>query len=151
MGSIEFMDLLRSKKTAFNYEILEKFEAGLELLGHEVKSLRSHHGSLEGAHVIMRGGEAYVVGLNIPPYQPANTPEGYDPERTRKLLLTKKEINHLSGWENKKGFTIIPLAIFEKGKLLKISIAIARGKKKFDKRESIKKRDTERSIRRELS
>ena len=151
MGSIEFMDLLRSKKTAFNYEILEKFEAGLELLGHEVKSLRSHHGSLEGAHVIMRGGEAYVVGLNIPPYQPANTPEGYDPERTRKLLLTKKEIYHLSGWENKKGFTIIPLAIFEKGKLLKISIAIAKGKKKFDKRESIKKRDTERSIRRELS
>ena len=151
MGSIEFMDLLRSKKTAFNYEILEKFEAGLELLGHEVKSLRSRHGSLEGAHVIMRGGEAYVVGLNIPPSQPANTPEGYDPERTRKLLLTKKEINHLSGWEKKKGFTIIPLAIFEKGKLLKISIAIARGKKKFDKRESIKKRDTERSIRRELS
>src|SRR3989344_2045037 len=145
------MDLVRNKKATFNYEILEKFEAGLELFGHEVKSLRAHHGSLEGAHVIARGREAFIVGLNIPPYQPANTPEGYEPERTRKLLLTKKEINQLTGWESKKGFTIVPLSIFGKGRFIKISIAIAKGKKKFDKRESIKKRATERSIRREIS
>lgn len=143
-------DLIRNKKATFNYEILEKFDAGIELFGYEVKSLRSHHGSLEGSHVIVRGAEAFIVGMNIPPFQPANAPKEYDPERTRKLLLTKKEINQLSGWEKKKGFAIVPIEFFEKGRFIKLKIAIAKGKKKFDKREDIKKRDVERSIRREM-
>ena len=77
------MDLLRHKKAHLNYEILEQFEAGIELSGGEVKSLRAHQGSLEGAHVVVRGGEAFLIGATIPPYQPANTDKGYDPERPR--------------------------------------------------------------------
>ena len=85
------VDLVRNKKVTFNFEILETFEAGLELLGSEVKSLRNKKGSLEGSHVVVRGNEAFLVGATIPPYQPANTLKGYNSERTRKLLLHKKE------------------------------------------------------------
>ena len=84
--------LIHNRKASFNYEFLEKLEAGIELLGHEVKTLREKKGSLEGAYIIVRGDEAYLVGAYIPPFQPKNTPEGYDPYQNRKLLLTKKEI-----------------------------------------------------------
>jgi len=144
------MPLVANKKAYFNYEILEKLEAGIELLGFEVKSLKKGQGSLEGSHVTVRGSEAFVTGMQIPPYQPANTPKDYDLIRNRKLLLTKKEIAKLSGEENQKGLTIIPLSVYNKGRKLKIEIAVVRGKKKYDKRETIKKRDTERDIRREL-
>jgi len=140
----------QNKKVLFNYEILDKFEAGISLLGIEVKSLKTKHGSLDGAHVIVRGGEVFLVGANIPPYQPANTTKDYDPERPRKLLLTKKEIFELSKVERKKGLTIVPISVYNKGNKLKLGFGIARGKKKHDKRETIKKRDTERDIRREL-
>lgn len=144
------MNLIEHKKARFDYDILEEYEAGLELFGHEVKSLRNHQGKLEGAHIIVRGGEAYVVGMVISPYQPKNTPVDYDPNRSRKLLLTKKEIDALAGAEGQKGLTIVPLSVYNKSNVLKLRIAIARGRKRFDKRAVLKKRDTEREMRRTL-
>jgi len=142
--------LIQNKKAHFNYEILEKYEAGIELLGFEVKSLKKGQGSLEGAHITLRGNEVFVINMQIPPYQPANTPNDYEPLRNRRLLLTKKEIADLSGEEKQKGLTIVPLSVYNKGRKLKMEIAIVRGKKKYDKRETIKKRDTDREIRRDL-
>ena len=139
-----------NKKAHFNYEILERYEAGIELLGHEVKTLRSKRGSLEGAYVIVRGSEAFVTGMHIPPYQVKNVEESYDPYRNRKLLLTKDEIKKLAGNESKSGLTIVPNSVYNSRRNLKIEIAIVRGKKKFDKRETIKKRETDREIRREF-
>lgn len=144
------MSLIEHKKAKFDYEILEEFEAGLELLGGEVKSLRGKQGKLEGAHVIIRGGEAYLVGAHIPPYQPGNTKEAYDPARTRKLLLTKKEIMALSKYEGEKGLTIVPIRVYNKGRHLKLLIGVARGKKKYDKRAFLKERDTKREMQRSL-
>ncbi len=141
---------IRNKKARFNYEILDKFEAGMSLLGNEVKSMKAKHGSLDGAHIIVRGNEIFLVGANIPPYQPANTPKDYDPERPRKLLLTKKEIAELTILESKRGLTIVPISVYNKGNKLKLEFGVARGKKKYDKRETIKKRDTERDLGRSL-
>ena len=143
--------LIENRKAKFNYEFLEKLDAGIELLGSEVKSLRAKLGSLEGAYVIVRGNEAFMVGAYIPAYQPKNTPKGYDERRNRKLLLTKKEIASLMGAEAKKGLTIVPISVYNRGHKLKVTLAIARGKKKFDKRETIKKRDREREARRALN
>ncbi|HEC32753.1 MAG TPA: SsrA-binding protein SmpB [Candidatus Kaiserbacteria bacterium] len=143
-------DLIRNKKATFNFEILETFEAGLELLGYEVKSLRKKRGSLEGSHVVVRGSEVFLVGATIPPYQPINTPKDYDTERTRKLLLNKKEINKLGGAESQRGLTIVPISVYNKGRNLKLKIAIARGKKKSDKRQVIKDRDSKKDIERQM-
>ena len=139
-----------NRKARFNYEILEKYEAGIELLGTEVKSVRGGQMSLEGAFVIARGGEAYLINANIPPYQPKNAPRDYDPLRNRKLLLTKKEIAALAGSEKNKSLTIVPISVYNKSKKIKVEIALVKGKKKFDKRETIKKRDIDREIRRTL-
>ena len=143
--------LIYNKKASMDYEILETFEAGIELLGLEVKSLRNNQGSLLGAHVTVRGGEAFIVASNIPAYQEKNTPKDYDPKRNRKLLLTKTEIHKLASLEVKNGLTIVPISMYNKGKKIKVSIAIVRGKKKYDKRQDIKKRDTDREIRREFT
>lgn len=142
--------LISNKKAYFNYEILETLEAGIELFGFEVKAIKSGKASLEGSHVTIRGGEAFLIGADISPYQPANTPESYDSRRNRKLLLTKKEIDKLGAQEKQKGLTVVPLSVYNKGRKLKVEIAVVRGKKKFDKRETIKKRDTEREIGRTL-
>ena len=142
--------LIENKKAGFDYEILEKFQAGIELSGNEVKSLRLKRGVLEGARVLIRGGEAYVVNMEIPTYQPGNKSEGYDDRKTRRLLLSKAEIDKLTGLTSIKGLTIIPISVYNVGRYLKVGIALVRGKKKFDKRESIKKRETEREIRRTL-
>ncbi len=139
-----------NRKARFDYEIIEKFEAGIELLGSEVKSVRGGQMSLEGAFVIVRGGEAFLINANIPPYQPKNAGADYDPLRNRKLLLTKKEIAELAGSGKNKSLTIVPISVYNKGRKIKVEIALVKGKKKFDKRESIKKRDTERDIRRTL-
>ncbi len=139
-----------NKKVHFNYEILEKYEAGIELQGFEVKSVKKGQGSLEGAYVIVRGGEAYVVNLFIPPYQENNTPAGYEPRMNRRLLLTRKEIVDLAEVEAGKGLTIVPISLYNKGNLIKVTVAVVRGKKKYDKRESIKKRETDRAVRREF-
>ncbi|MDO8518313.1 MAG: SsrA-binding protein SmpB [bacterium] len=144
------MSLIEHKKARLNYEILEEFEAGIELFGHEVKALRGKQGKLEGAHIVVRNNEAYIVGMSIPPYQVANTPESYDPERSRRLLLTKKELATLAGYEGKKGLTIVPIAVYGKGSKLKVRVAAVRGRKKYDKRAVLKKRDSKREIDRTL-
>lgn len=140
------MSLIRNDKVGFDYTILEEIETGLELLGLEVKSLRAGQGSLKGARVIARGGEAYLVGATIPAWQIANAPKSYEATRTRKLLLSKRQIAHISSAEGQDGLTIVPLAVYNKGRKLKLGIAIARGKKKADKRQSIKKRDVKRQM-----
>lgn len=137
-------DPIRNKKAGFDFELLERFEAGAELLGTEVKSLRAGQGKLEGAHVIVRGGEAYLVGASIPAYQQANISKDYDPERPRRLLLKNKEIVELFTASEKKGLTIVPIRWYNKQRVLKLEIAVARGKKKHDKRESIKERESKR-------
>jgi SsrA-binding protein len=144
------MTLIRNKKAIFDYEILQTFEAGLELFGHEVKSLRTGKGSLVGSHVLVRGDEAFLVNATIQPYQEGNTPKEYDPTRHRRLLLNKKELTELEKAEDTSGLTIVPISVYNKGRRLKLEIAIARGKKQHDKREVIKKRDTERDLRRSL-
>lgn len=143
-------DLVRNKKAGFNFELLERYEAGVELLGTEVKSLRGGQGKLDGAHVVVRGGEAYLVGASIPPFQKANAPKDYEPERVRRLLLKNKEILELFTESEKKGLTIVPIRWYNKNQVLKLEIAIGRGKKKHDKRDSIKERDTKREIDRTL-
>ena len=142
--------LIYNKKAGFDYEILEKFEAGIELLGFEVKSLRAGRGSLDGAYISARNGEVFLHGTTISPYQQNNTPAGYDERRPRRLLLTRKEIEELSETEGKKGLTIVPLSVYNKGKKIKVQIAVVRGKKKFDKRDVIMKREVGRDLRRTL-
>jgi len=144
------MALIANKKALFNFDILEEFEAGLELFGFEVKSLRAGRGSLVGGRVIVRGGEAFLVGTNIPPWQEKNAPKSYDPERPRRLLLSKKQIAQVADAEEKKGLTIVPLSVYNTGRKLKVKIAIARGKKKYDKRETIKEREEKKKIERQL-
>ncbi|MFA6502695.1 MAG: SsrA-binding protein SmpB [Candidatus Paceibacterota bacterium] len=144
------MTLIEYKKAFLRFAPIETFSAGLELFGYEVKSLRGKLGSLDGARVVVRGGEAFIVGMTIPPYQAANTPKTYDPERTRRLLLTKKELALLASEEAKKGLTIIPLEVYSVGRLVKARIAIVRGKGKADRREDLKKRDASRETARVL-
>ena len=141
--------LVTHKRVTFDFEILDTFDAGVSLLGTEVKSLRNGQGKLDGAHVVIRGGEAFLVGASIPAYQVVNA-KGYEPERTRKLLLTVKEIQELDQKSEKQGLTIVPIKWYNKGSKLKLQIAIARGKTKQDKRQSIKARDTKRDIEREF-
>lgn len=138
--------LVENKKARLEYEILESYEAGLELSGAEVKSLRAGKGSLAGARVVVRAGEAYVVGVTISPYQIANTPSNYDPERSRRILLKKKEIADLASREGQKGLTIIPIMVYNKGRLLKLQVAVVRHKKKHDKRDTLRSRDAKREI-----
>ena len=140
--------LVENKKVRLRFSILETFSAGLELAGGEVKSLRAKLGSLEGARIIVRGGEAFLVGATIPPYQVANTPKGYDPEKPRKLLLQKKEIGLLADAESKKGLTTVPLEVYNAGRYVKLRLAIVKGKGKADKREDLKKSDAMREAER---
>ena len=140
------MALVEYKKAFLKYAPIESFSAGLELTGQEVKSLRNKLGSLDGARVVVRGGEAFIVGMTIPAYQVANAPKSYDPERARRLLLTKKEISYLYAAESKKGLTIVPLEVYAAGRFVKARIAIVHGKGKRDKREDLKKRDALREI-----
>lgn len=140
----------QNRKIRFEYEILEKHEAGIELTGMETKSVREGKMSLDGAFVIVRGGEVYLINANITPFQPKNAAEDYDPLRNRKLLLTKKEIQKLSSYEKNKALTIVPLAVYNKGKKIKLEVALVKGKKTRDKRETIKKRETDIDIQRTL-
>ena len=139
-----------NRKARFNYEILEKYEAGIELLGTEVKSVRNGQMSIDAAFVIIRGGEAFLINANIPPFQPKNAPKDYDSFHNRRLLLTKKEMVELAGSEKNKSLTIVPISVYNKGRKIKIEIALMKGKRTKDKRESIKKRETDREIRREI-
>ncbi len=144
------MTTISHKRARFDFDILETFEAGISLLGTEVKSIRGGQGKLDGAYVVIRGKEAFLVGSSIPAFQKKNVGASYDPERPRKLLLTIKEIAELELKSEKQGLTIVPLKLYNKGSKIKLEIGIARGKKKQDKRQSIKERDTNRDIQREL-
>jgi SsrA-binding protein len=139
-------NLIEHKRAHFDYELLEQFEAGVQLFGTEVKSLRAHHGKLEGAHVTVRGGEAFLMNAEIPPFQAANTGKGYESTRNRRLLMTKKEIAEIAKAEEQAGLTIVPISMYNKGRVIKLRLAIAKGKKKGDKRETIKKREAIREI-----
>lgn len=142
--------LAKNKKAFFNYEILEKFEAGISLIGQEVKSLKTRGVNLAGSYIVPKNSEFFWIGAKIPAYQPKNAPSDYNPERSRKLLLRKKEIKYLIGKTKQKGLTLIPLRIYTKRGKIKIEIAVAKGRKKVDKRELIKKREVEREIQRAL-
>jgi SsrA-binding protein len=140
-----------NKKAGFNYEVLEKFEAGLVLFGQEVKSIKTGHINLSGNYVTIIGGEPFLVGVKVPAYQPNNAGADYNEDRPRKLLLNKKEIDYLMGKTKQKGFSLIPLKIYENSGRIKLEFGLAKGKKEFDKKEKIKKRDVERETQRELS
>lgn len=116
--------------------------------GWEVKSLKNGRGNLAGSRAIIRGGEIFLVGLDIPPYQPENMPKDFEKERTIKLLLQKKEINSLEGKLRQKGLTMVPIKLYTKSGRIKVELALVKGKKKFEKRESIKKREAKREIER---
>jgi len=146
----EMKVLAENKKAYFNYEILEKFEAGISLIGQEVKSIKTRGVSLTGSYVVLKDNEVFWIGINIPPYQPKNAPKDYEPARTRKLLLKKSEIKYLIGKTRQKGLTLVPLRVYTKNGKIKLEFGIAKGKKKADKRELIKKRDVEREIKGEL-
>lgn len=133
-----------------DFEILETFDAGLELLGFEVKSLKNSKGSLRGSFVKVLGGRVVIINAYIPEYQPNNTSPAYDPYRTRNLLLTEKEIRQIERDTKEKGLTLVPIELYSKGRLLKLKIGLAKGLKKHDKREKIKERDTKRDIDRTL-
>ena len=139
-----------NKKAYFDYEILEKFEAGMVLIGQEVKSIKLGRVNLKGSYVILKGDEPFLIGAHIPPYQPKNAPSDYNPEKSRKLLLNKSEIKSLIGKTKEKGLALIPLKIYAKNGRLKLEFGIGKGKKKADKREKLKKRETDREIRKAL-
>lgn len=142
------MSYAENRKARFNYEILDKYEGGIELLGTEVKAVRAGKISLDGAFIIVRGNEVFLINANIEPYQNQNAPENYDRLRNRKLLFTKKEIGELLDVEKNKSLTMVPISMYNKNRKIKVEIAVVKGKKKYDKRETIKKRDTDREIRR---
>lgn len=139
-----------NRKARFDFEILETYEAGIELFGFEVKAVKNHKISLEGSYVFPRFGEFYLVGATIAPYQPKNTPKSYELARERRLLLHKKEINYLLGKISQRGLTILPVKVYAKNGRVKLEIALARKFKKHDKREKIKERETKRKIERTI-
>ncbi len=133
-----------NKKARFEFEILEDFEAGVVLEGWEVKSLRAGRVNISDSHVIIKRGEAFLLGAQIQPLMTASTHIFPDVTRTRKLLLHRKELNTLIGSVERKGFTIVPLSLYWKNNRVKVKIALARGKKTHDKRETSKQRDWQR-------
>ncbi len=139
-----------NKRVNFDYAISDKYEAGLVLAGQEVKSVKSGHISLKESFVTIKGNELYLTNANIPPYKHAGDIKNYDPTRPRKLLLRKSEIRRLIGKARTEGLTLVPIRVYTKKRLLKLEFGIGKGKKKFDKREDIAKREAERKIKRTL-
>jgi len=144
------MAFVENKKIFHDYTILETYEAGISLKGHEVKAIKTGRVSIRGAYVKIINEEAFLIGATIPPYQPDNTPASYDPERSRKLLLKKKEIMTLIGKGKHKGLTIVPIRLYNKKGKIKLAIGVAQAKRKKDKREILKKREVKRNIEREV-
>lgn len=142
--------LVQNKKATYDYEILEDFDAGIVLYGHEVKAVKEGKMSLKGSYITIRKGELFLIGAKISPYQVKNTPENYHPERDRKLLITKKEIKYLMGKTTEKGLTLVPIKVYTKKTLIKVKFGLCRGKKKIDKRNKIKNREIDRNLRRNL-
>jgi SsrA-binding protein len=142
-------DVASNRQAAHRYTFLDKMEAGLVLTGTEVKSLREGKAMLKDGYASVRDGEVWLHNVHIPPYAPASR-ENHEPERPRKLLLHKREIERLTGTTQERGLTIVPLRLYFKGPRAKVEIALARGKDLYDKRESIKKRETDREMQRAL-
>jgi len=142
-----------NKRANFDYEIKEKYEAGLVLLGHEVKSIKTGHINLKGSYVTFKKAkgrllpELFLINVHIPLYKFAGSIKNYDPYRSRKLLLKKNEISHLIGKKQEQGLTLVPIRVYTKRGYVKLEFGIGKGKKKADKREAIKKRDIDRRIR----
>ena len=143
-------DLAVNRRAQFDYEILSTYEAGVSLFGFEVKAVKTGRINLAGAYALVRGNEVWLINATIPPYQAANTSLTYDQTRTRRLLLRKSEIKELIGATTEKGLTLIPLKVYAHHNLVKILLGLGRRKKKGDKRESIKRRETDREINRTL-
>lgn len=139
-----------NKKATFNYEVLETFEAGIQLKGYEVKAVKDSHISLKASFVSLRHEELYLIKAAISKYKKAAQLDSYDPERPRKLLLRKSQIRQLIGKLKQKGLTLVPIKMYSKGNLIKVEIALVRGKSKVDKRETIKKRESDKQIARLL-
>ena len=135
--------LSENRRARFDYDILEIIEAGIELFGHEVKSVRAGRASLVGAYVIIRGDEAFLINCHIPPYQPGNIPKDYEPSRTRRLLLHKKEMHELVKKLKEKSTSLVALEFVKKKDLLKLIVGLGRSRKIHDKRELLKKRAVE--------
>ncbi len=144
------MAYITNRAAKQHHEILDTVRAGITLLGTEVKSIRNGKGSLLGAKVLIRDGEVFLVGATIPPYQEKNTQPSYDPERTRRLLLNRREIEKLNAQTETKNLTLVPISMYNCNRVLKLDIGIARKKNARDKRETIKRRESERSIRRQM-
>ena len=143
-------DISVNRHAHFDYEILDTYEAGIELFGFEVKAVKTGHINLTGSFAIIKDNQAWLINATIPAHQPQNAPKNYDPIRTRRLLLHRKQINALIGASAQKGLTMVPLKVYNKKGLIKILIGLGRHKKQQDKRETIKKREIQKEIRREL-
>jgi len=149
------MLLLKNKKAYFDYQLDKKYQAGIVLNGAEVKSLRLKHASLAGSYIKALSGknnkaELFLINAQINPYRFASHDQDYDPKRSRKLLLKRKEIEELVGSSQQKSFSIIPLAFLLEHNQIKLELALAKGKKSFEKREDIKKRDLKRELNKNL-
>ncbi|HEX8974299.1 MAG TPA: SsrA-binding protein SmpB [Patescibacteria group bacterium] len=139
-----------NKRATYDYELLDRFEAGLVLSGAEVKSIKTGHISLKGSFVTLHEGELYLTNANIPPYPFAQDKISYDPTRSRKLLVKRSEIRSLLGKIHAQGLTLVPLRVYTKKRLIKLEFALARGKKAFDKRSDIAKKEANRAIERTM-
>lgn len=139
-----------NKRATFDYEILDKFEAGLMLTGAEVKSVKNGHLSLKGSFVTIHENELFLTNAHVSPYPFANPKLAYDPTRSRKLLVRKAEIKSLIGKMHVKGLTLVPLRVYTKRRLIKLEFAVGRGKKAFDKRTDIAKRESKREMERKM-
>jgi SsrA-binding protein len=142
-------DVATNRQASFRFELLDKLEAGMVLRGTEVKSLRTGKATLKDGYVTVRDGELWLHNVHIPPYPPAAR-ENHEPERDRKLLVHRREVERLMGRIREKGLTLVPTRMYFKGPHAKVEIALARGKDRFDKRESIKERETKRDMERAL-
>jgi SsrA-binding protein len=142
-------DVATNRRASHKYELVERFEAGIELTGSEVKSLRDGKAQIGDAYAAIEGGEVWLRNAHIPPYAPASI-ENHDPERPRKLLLHRYEIERLIGRLQRKGLTMIPTRIYFKGPRAKVELAMARGKEQRDRRREIRDRDVRREVEREM-
>jgi SsrA-binding protein len=142
--------LAKNKRAAYDYELGDRYEAGLVLSGPEVKSIKTGHISLTGSFVTRRGQELFLTNATIPPYKFSGDIKNYDPTRSRKVLLRKSELKYLIGKMSTEGLTLVPVCVYTKRKLLKLEFAIGQGKKRFDKRDVISKREDKRRMERTL-
>ncbi|MBE2271726.1 MAG: SsrA-binding protein SmpB [Anaerolinea sp.] len=142
--------IARNRKASFNYDLEDRFEAGLVLTGSEIKSIRANRISLQEGYVEERGGEMWLIDVHITPYEQAGIYGKVDAVRPRKLLLHKKEIAELTTRMRERGYTVVPVSVYLKGGRAKVEIALAKGKKQYDKRADIAKRESDRDIRKAL-